>query len=206
MNIYLCLNWPYPIHRDLYNFYESRKYHKIHNNKHFLSCKSIRGKFSPISCYKLGIRWSTQLYDELIFKIKCRQASKHFKPVAIAKDIATCHVTLFGWRIRGRARGVRRETDPPKYGNYMTSSALIVPLYFRYCTIMVHILCNTTLLAMETAVHSAFIITEPHLSFNWPLKHTGEIDPILVTLTCLLVNRTPVVNIPIYSPFLFYYL
>ena len=58
----------------------------------------------------------------------------------------------------------------------MTSSALIVPLYFWYCTIAVHILCNTTLLAMETAVHAAFVITEPHLTFNWPLKHTGEME------------------------------
>ena len=84
----------------------------------------------------------------------------------------------------------------------MTLSALIVPLYFRYCTIVLHILCNTTLLAMETAVHAAFVITEPHLTFNWPLKHTGEMelhregvkvssDPILVTLTCLPVNHTP---------------
>ena len=56
----------------------------------------------------------------------------------------------------------------------MTSSALIVPLYFQYCTIAVHILCNTTLLATETAVCAAFVITEPHLTFNWPLKHTSE--------------------------------
>ena len=84
----------------------------------------------------------------------------------------------------------------------MTSSALIVPSYFRYCTIAVHILCNTTLLATETAVRAAFVITEPHLTFNWPLKHTGEMelhregvevsmDPILVTPICLPVNRTP---------------
>ena len=84
----------------------------------------------------------------------------------------------------------------------MTSSALIVPSYFRYCTIAVHILCNTTLLATETAVRAAFVITEPHLTFNWPLKHTGEMelhregvevssDPILVTTTCLPVNHTP---------------
>ena len=35
---------------------------------------------------------------------------------------------------------------------------------------------------METAVRAAFVITEPHLTFNWPLKYTDvSIDPILVT-------------------------
>jgi len=59
------------------------------------------------------------------------------------------------------------------------------------------------LLATETAVHAAFIIAEPHLTFNWPLKHIGEmelhregvevsIDPTLVTPICLPVNHTPV--------------
>jgi hypothetical protein len=59
-----------------------------------------------------------------------------------------------------------------------------------------------TLLATETTVRVAFIITEPHLTFNRPLKYTGEmelhregvvvsIDPILVTPICLPVNRTP---------------
>jgi hypothetical protein len=85
----------------------------------------------------------------------------------------------------------------------VTSSALIVQLYFRYITIAVHTLCNMTLLAMETTVRVAFVITEPHLTFNWPLKHTGEMelhregvevssDPILVTPTCLPVNRRAV--------------
>ena len=55
----------------------------------------------------------------------------------------------------------------------MTSLASIVPLHFWYST---HTLCNTMLLAMETAVHVAFIIAEPHLTFNWPLKHTGEME------------------------------
>ena len=32
------------------------------------------------------------------------------------------------------------------------------------------------LLAMETAVHAAFIIAEPHLIFNWPLKYTGAME------------------------------
>ena len=58
------------------------------------------------------------------------------------------------------------------------------------------------LLAMETTVRAAFIIAEPHLTFNWPFNHTGEmelhregvevnIDPILVTPICLPVNCTP---------------
>ena len=73
------------------------------------------------------------------------------------------------------------------------------PLHFRYSKIAVHALCNTMLLDMETIVCVAFVITEPHPTFNWPLKHTGEMelhregvkvssDPIL---TCLPVNRTP---------------
>ena len=80
----------------------------------------------------------------------------------------------------------------------MTSSASIVPLYFRYSTIKHDASCYGSF----TAVHVAFIITEPHLTFNWPLKYTGEmelrregvevsIDPILVTPICLPVNRTP---------------
>jgi hypothetical protein len=84
----------------------------------------------------------------------------------------------------------------------MTSLALIVQLYFRYCTIVVHTLCNMMLLARETTACVAFIITEPYLTFNWPLKNTGEMelhredievssDLILVTTTCLHVNRTP---------------
>ena len=58
------------------------------------------------------------------------------------------------------------------------------------------------LLAIEPAVCAAFVIAEPHLTFNWPLKHTGEMelhregvevstDPILVTPICLPVNHTP---------------
>ena len=55
------------------------------------------------------------------------------------------------------------------------------------------------LLATEPAVCAAFIIAEPHLTFNWPLKYTGEMelhregveDPILVTPICLPVNCTP---------------
>ena len=33
-----------------------------------------------------------------------------------------------------------------------------------------------TLLATETAVHAAFVITEPYLSLNWPLKNTDEME------------------------------
>ena len=32
------------------------------------------------------------------------------------------------------------------------------------------------LLATETAVRVAFVITEPYLAFNWPLKNTGEME------------------------------
>ena len=42
--------------------------------------------------------WAATPSDELVFKIKCRQASKHFEQLVIAKDIATCHMTLFDWR------------------------------------------------------------------------------------------------------------
>ena len=58
----------------------------------------------------------------------------------------------------------------------MTSLVLIEQLYFQYKTITVHTLCKTTLRATETAVHAAFIITEPYLTFNWPLKNTGEME------------------------------
>ena len=65
-----------------------------------------------------------------------------------------------------------------------------------------HTQYNTTLLAIETTVCVAFIITELHFTFNWPLKHTGEmelhresvevsIDSILVIPICLPVNCTP---------------
>jgi len=30
----------------------------------------------------------------------------HFEPLATAKGVATCHVTLFGWQIRGSTRVV----------------------------------------------------------------------------------------------------
>ena len=31
-------------------------------------------------------------------------------------------------------------------------------------------------LTTETAVYAAFIIAEPHLTFNWHLKYTGEME------------------------------
>jgi len=60
------------------------------------------------------------------------------------------------------------------------------------------------LLATETAVRAAFVITEPYLTFNWPLKNTGEMkllhregmevstgNLIFITTTWLPVHRTP---------------
>jgi hypothetical protein len=78
----------------------------------------------------------------------------------------------------------------------MTSSALIVQLIF---SVQRYTLYDTTLLATETAVRAAFVITEPYHTFNWPLNNTElyregvEVsnDPtFLVTTTCLPVNRT----------------
>ena len=60
-----------------------------------------------------------------------------------------------------------------------------------------------TLLATETAVRMAFIITEPYLTFNWPLKNKNEMELLhregmevstgnltFITTMCLPVNHT----------------